>query len=64
VWRARWSPLEDGVVDFARLLAALHEVGYDGWLGLEDFSRARPTLEALRHNIKFVKDLLNKPDRF
>ncbi len=58
VQRAEWSPLEDGAVDFSKLLGALHGVGYDGWLVVEDFSAARPSREALRHNLKFVKTLL------
>jgi sugar phosphate isomerase/epimerase len=58
VWRARWAPLEDGVVDFERLFRALKEVGYEGWLVVEDFSAARPSREALRHNLAFVRGAL------
>jgi sugar phosphate isomerase/epimerase len=58
VWRARWSPLEDGVVDFPALFAALAEVGYNNWLSFEDFSGARPSRAALRHNLAFIKGLL------
>jgi len=57
VWTARWSPLEDGVVDFGRLFEGLARVSYDGWLVIEDFSAARPTREALRHNLDFVRSL-------
>lgn len=57
VWRPRWAPLEDGVVDFERLFEALLAAGYDGWLVMEDFSAARPSREALRHNLGFVRDL-------
>jgi sugar phosphate isomerase/epimerase len=55
VWKPRWAPLEDGVVDFELLFAALGSVGYDGWLVIEDFSAVRPTREALRHNLGFVR---------
>jgi sugar phosphate isomerase/epimerase len=58
VWRATWSPLEEGVVDWEALFDALRMVNYDGWLGLEDFSRARPTHEALRHNIAFLRQFV------
>jgi sugar phosphate isomerase/epimerase len=54
VWQPCWSPLDDGVVDFKQLLAALESVGYDGWLVFEDFSQARPSREALRHNLGFM----------
>jgi sugar phosphate isomerase/epimerase len=57
IWRARWSPLEDGVVDFEQLFEVLRAVGYDGWLVIEDFSAARPSREALRHNLGFVRHL-------
>ena len=60
VWRARWSPLEDGVVDFAALFSALKAVGYDGWISLEDFSEARPSREALQHNLDFVRAALGQ----
>ena len=58
VWRPRWAPLEDGVVDFEGLFAALRSVGYDGWLVVEDFSGARPSREALRHNLEVIGDLI------
>lgn len=58
VWRAEWAPLEDGVVDFRQLFAALRRVGYDGWLTVEDFSAARASREALRHNIAFIRSML------
>lgn len=56
-WKARWSPLEDGVVDFPALFDALNRVGYDGWLVIEDFSAVRSSSETLRHNHRFVSDL-------
>lgn len=55
VWEPCWAPLEDGVVDFGSLFAALAGVGYEGWLVIEDFSGARQSREALRHNLGFVR---------
>jgi sugar phosphate isomerase/epimerase len=60
VWKARWAPLEDGVVDFEGFLSALAGSGYDGWLVVEDFSAARASREALRHNIRFINEALAK----
>ncbi len=54
VWQAEWSPLEDGVVDWDALFSAMKRAGYEGWLGIEDFSAARPVNEALPHNINFL----------
>ncbi len=60
VWTPRWAPLEDGVVDFPRLLEALRSVGYDGWLVVEDFSASRPSRAALQHNLAFVRGLVKE----
>jgi sugar phosphate isomerase/epimerase len=58
VWTATWAPLEDGVVNFPQLFAALRAVGYDGWLSVEDFSSARPGRDALRHNLAFIREAI------
>ena len=58
VWEPRWSPLEDGVVDLETLIEALRGVGYDGWLVVEDFSAARASTQALRHNLGLIRGLL------
>ncbi|MGB0386018.1 MAG: sugar phosphate isomerase/epimerase family protein [Ardenticatenaceae bacterium] len=55
VWKSDWAPLDDGVVDFDDLFAALRAVSYDQWLVIEDFSQARPSREALRHNLAFLR---------
>jgi len=57
-WKARWTPLEDGVVDFGALFEALARIGYDGWLVVEDFSRTRPSREVLSHNLRLVREYL------
>ncbi|HAJ37350.1 MAG TPA: sugar phosphate isomerase/epimerase [Chloroflexi bacterium] len=59
VWRARWAPLQDGVVDFAALFAALRSVGYDGWVVVEDFSQAYDSRTALRENLTFLRRVYN-----
>ena len=55
VWKGRWAPLRDGVVDFAALFAALRAVGYDGWVVVEDFSQAYDSRTALRENLAFLR---------
>jgi sugar phosphate isomerase/epimerase len=60
VWKSRWSPLEDGVVDWDNLFSALKNAHYEGWLGVEDFSAVRPTHEALPYNLAFLKDVINR----
>ena len=63
VWHAKWSPLENGAVNWQDLFAALAEIGYEGWFGLEDFSGARPTTEALNFNINFLKERIRESMR-
>lgn len=60
VWQPRWASLEDGVVNFSRLFDALDGIGYDGWLVVEDFSGARESRAALKHNCAFVQQLLHE----
>lgn len=57
VWKARWAPLHDGVVDFKVLFAALRSIGYDGWIVVEDFSQAFDSHTALRENLAFLRGL-------
>jgi sugar phosphate isomerase/epimerase len=61
VWEPRWAPLEDGVVDFGLVFEALALVGYRGWLVIEDFSGSRPSREALKHNLEFVRSFVGPP---
>ncbi|MBA2344105.1 MAG: sugar phosphate isomerase/epimerase [Rubrobacter sp.] len=58
VWKARWSPFEDGIVDFAGFIEDLENVGYDGWLVVEDFSATRPSREMMAHDLGFIRRLL------
>ena len=55
LWQPRWSPLEDGAVDWNALFTALNRVGYSGWLGIEDFSAIRPPEQALSYNLNFLR---------
>ncbi len=54
LWQAAWAPLDDGAVNWDSLFAALKQAGYSGWLGIEDFSAARPPEEALPYNLQFL----------
>lgn len=59
VWKGRWSPLDDGVVDMRQLFDALAEIGYDGWIGIEDFSGVRLSRAALESNLAFTRQFLS-----
>jgi len=57
-WQVEWRTIDDGAVHWPYVIEALHAVGYDGWLSMEDFSMARPTEETLAHHISYLKSLL------
>ena len=46
------------MADFGQVFEALENVGYDGWFVMEDFSGVRPSKEALRHNLEFVRSFV------
>ncbi len=56
-WKSEWAPLREGVVDFHALFTALRQMGYDGWLSLEDFSTALPEKERVADNIAFLREV-------
>ena len=60
VWRANWAPLAEGVVDWAAFFGALKKNGYDGWVGLEDFSGTYPSREALAQDMALLKAQIEK----
>ncbi len=37
-WRCEWAPLHEGIVSWEAIVQILIENGYDGYLGIEDFS--------------------------
>ncbi|WP_460860257.1 sugar phosphate isomerase/epimerase family protein [Nocardiopsis coralliicola] len=55
VWRHRWSPLDDGLLDTGALLDALDAAGYRGWISVEEFSTDRPPRAALEHNARVLR---------
>ncbi|GIF75026.1 sugar phosphate isomerase/epimerase family protein [Asanoa siamensis] len=56
-WAADWAPLREGQADIGAYLRTLREVGYDGWLTVEDFSTALPLAERTRDNLAYLRTL-------
>ena len=54
-WRADWAAVHKGVADVRALFRALHAIGYDGWVTLEDFSIERPLDDRLAENLAYIK---------
>ena len=52
------APLDDGVVDWRKVMAVLKEAGYDGFISFEDFSSARAIEEKVKFNIQYIKSVM------
>lgn len=55
-WRAEAAWLEEGIVDWRRVVADLRAVGYDGYLSLEDFSEL-DTHTKLKRDLEYLRGL-------
>lgn len=55
LWREEWTPLRDGQASVGEYFEALADVGYDGWVTVEDFSTAQPLAERLADNLSFLR---------
>ncbi|WP_211745815.1 sugar phosphate isomerase/epimerase family protein [Paenibacillus sp. Marseille-Q4541] len=56
----KWSPLLDGVVPWSQVLQDLVSVGYEGYLGIEDFSQSLSSAEMLKHFSHSMRTLLGE----
>jgi sugar phosphate isomerase/epimerase len=54
-WATAPAALRDGIVDLVAFFTALRQVGYDGWVTLEDFSVQQPLPERIRDNLAAVR---------
>jgi sugar phosphate isomerase/epimerase len=57
-WSVQWTSIEKGIVNWKQVLLDLKAVGYDGFIGMEDFSASMPTKESIKYNIETVKRFL------
>jgi sugar phosphate isomerase/epimerase len=56
-WTCGWGPMREGVVPWKQVIDDLKAVGYDGYLGLEDFSRQYDSPTMLREFVKYMREL-------
>ena len=54
-WEHRWDELPTGQADVHGYLRTLKEIGYDGWVTMEDFSTARPLAERTARNLAYLR---------
>lgn len=58
LWKADWKPMKAGMVPWKLILEDLKFVGYDGYLGLEDFSLEYDSREMLIQFVTYMRSLL------
>ncbi|XEC94708.1 sugar phosphate isomerase/epimerase family protein [Paenibacillus tarimensis] len=59
-WRSDWAGLEKGIVSWRQMIDDLRSVGYDGWLGLEDFSGELDSVAILNDFARIMNGLINE----
>ncbi|MFA9457594.1 sugar phosphate isomerase/epimerase family protein [Halalkalibacter sp. AB-rgal2] len=59
-WNVQWERVDHGVVCWEQVLLDLEEVGYRGYLGIEDFSRAFSAEKSLAFHEAFLKEVVQK----
>ena len=57
-WDLEGAPLWAGCANFDKFIAALKNVGYDGWLSVEDFTMTVSTDEKIANNIQYLRSIL------
>ncbi|WNR43998.1 sugar phosphate isomerase/epimerase family protein [Paenibacillus roseipurpureus] len=58
LWSSNWTPIDEGIVNWKQLFSDLKSVGYDGYLGIEDFSGQYGSQEMLTNFATKVKQWL------
>jgi len=56
-WKCDWAPLGKGIIDQRALFVALRAVGFDGWIGVEDFSTEQALEQRLQGNLVYLRNL-------
>jgi sugar phosphate isomerase/epimerase len=54
-WKSDWEPIAEGIVDWKQVFDDLKSVGYNGYVGVEDFSRRYDSRELLRQFAEFMR---------
>lgn len=60
-WQCEWAGLKEGMVSWRQVIEDLVAVGYDGYLGIEDFSKQfSDSREMLNHFVDYIGSLLSE----
>ncbi|TFE28669.1 sugar phosphate isomerase/epimerase family protein [Cohnella luojiensis] len=59
IWQCEWAGLKEGMVPWKQVIADLVAVGYDGYLGVEDFSKQFPdSADMMTHFAEYMRGIL------
>jgi sugar phosphate isomerase/epimerase len=58
IYGYEWCPLRQGMVDWKSVLDALNDIGFDGWLSLEDFTSSTTPDQKLSEFVDLFSALL------
>ncbi|MCX7842564.1 MAG: sugar phosphate isomerase/epimerase [Clostridia bacterium] len=56
-WKPKWSPLKKGYADLKKLFEVLKDLGYNGYVSLEDFTNEVDTYSKLKNNAEYLRAL-------
>ena len=59
VWVPAMSPMKKGFVSIRQLLLTLRELGYTGFLSIEDFTNEEDTITKLSGGLAYLRDIMN-----
>ena len=59
-WAADWATLRGGQADIEGYFQALADIGYDGWVTVEDFSTELPLAERTRDNLAYLRAIRSR----
>jgi sugar phosphate isomerase/epimerase len=56
-WKPVWAPYRKGYANLTKLIGVLQEIGYQGYVSVEDFSNEADTYTKLRNDLDFLKNI-------
>ncbi len=62
-WQHRWAPLETGIANYPEIVTALKDIGFEGYLSIEDLRRDVDPVTKVSEGIGYLKRLAESPER-
>jgi sugar phosphate isomerase/epimerase len=62
-WQHTWAALEEGIANFAEIITALKDIGFQGYLSIEDLRRDLDPAAKISQGLAYLKRLVASPQR-